>query len=156
MTAEGGSLIADIRLLRALFDGEEDEGMIYASGQGGLSGLWSGEEGDREASMAEPSFMRGRSRNVGSTSSSSSALSDDGDADWQELSDQDEDGQKYKQKSEQEYELELELEQQNRRLFKCLQLDLSSFGLEKAGLASQFAGLLTDVDINLLYSSTFR
>ena len=45
---------------------------------------------------------------------------------------------------------------QERKLFKCLQLDLSSFGLEKAGLAHQFAGLLLNEKINLLYSSTFR
>ena len=45
---------------------------------------------------------------------------------------------------------------QGRRLLKCLQLDLSSFGLEKAGLAHQFAGLLTSEEITLLYSSTFR
>lgn len=43
-----------------------------------------------------------------------------------------------------------------RRLFKGLQLDLSSFGLEKAGLAHQFASLITKERINLLYSSTFR
>lgn len=43
-----------------------------------------------------------------------------------------------------------------RRLFKCLQLDLSSFGLEKAGLAHQFATLITKEKINLLYSATFR
>lgn len=119
LTTEGASLLADIRLLRELFSGD-DEALVYAPGQGGLSGLWGGEDID-DADQDED-VPRGRGAP---------------EEDWEQVTNEDEDDQ-------------------GRRLFKCLQLDLSSFGLEKAGLAHQFAGILTGERINLLYSSTFR
>lgn len=117
LTVEGGSLIADIRLLRALFDSEEDAGMVYASGQGGLSGLWAGEDGVEE----------GKGRDDESRGGGGGGGADARDE-----------------------------ETASRKLYKCLQLDLTNFDLEKAGLVHQFAGLLTDQNIDLLYSSTFR
>lgn len=135
LTTEGASLLADIRLLRQLFSGD-DESLVYAPGQGGLSALWGGEEEELDTAderNASSSSQRGRS-------SRGSGPSFDDAEDCQEVPDTG---------AEEE-------DDSGRRLFKCLQLDLSSFGLEKAGLAHQFAGILTEEQINLLYSSTFR
>lgn len=77
---------------------------------------------------------------------------DDSD-EWDQVTDESEGVLEQHIEDEEEEE---EDDDSGRRLFKCLQLDLSSFGLEKAGLAHQFSGLLTGERINLLYSSTFR
>lgn len=133
LTVEGGSLIADIRLMRALFD-EQEESMVFASGQGGLVELWAGEDDNfDDDDMASPT--RERYTRVGDTPK-------DASDEWEKV--------------DQEEESQDDAETEGRSLYKCLQLDLSSFGLEKAGLAHQFAGLLTKEDINLLYSSTYR
>ena len=134
LTTEGGSLMADVRLLRTMFKGEE-ENVIYASGQGGLSGEWQGEMDEGALDAIDQASPRPRT-----ASHDGSYLGDDSH-EWQHV-------EAETNPEEQEYN--------ERQLFKCLQLDLSSFGLEKAGLAHQFAGILTQQDINLLYSSTYR
>lgn len=158
LTTEGGSLMTDIRLLRALFQ-QEDEHVIYAPG-GGLTDIWSGElaedetdsSSDVEVSNEIPS-MEGLSLGRGrlpqrSTSGRSMVESSNG---WEELA-----IRQGVEGDDEEPDYEKRLFASGRRLFKCLQLDLSSFGLEKAGLAHQFATLITKEQINLLYSATFR
>lgn len=161
MTEEGGSLITDIRILRALF-AEGDEHVVYAPG-GGLSEPWSGEQDDDDTSSNSedspsgyPSLDNlriGRGRPLSNNANDTSAAWDvfDDSADWENVQPSSSDDV-----DEDETEEEKTLFASGRRLFKCLQLDLSSFGLEKAGLAHQFATLITKEKINLLYSSTFR
>lgn len=133
-------MLADIRLLRELFNGD-DESLVYAPGQGGLSGLWGGEADDEDDTHVDDTPLgppRGRANQ------SNNLPSFDDAEEWTSIP------QNAQEATEEEED------DSGRRLFKCLQLDLSSFGLEKAGLAHQFAGILTEERINLLYSSTFR
>jgi hypothetical protein len=41
-------------------------------------------------------------------------------------------------------------------MFKCLQLDLRKFGLDKHGLVNRFSRVLEQNGINHMYSSTFK
>lgn len=136
-------MIADIRLLRALFKGE-DESVVYASGQGGLFQPWNGE-------LEETPFhqLHARKASEGPERGRKLFREDDDQLTFDDV----DDWEKVLLEAEDEDD---NTELQGRKLFKCLQLDLSSFGLEKAGLAHQFAGLLTSERINLLYSSTFK
>lgn len=161
VTEEGGSLITDIRLLRALF-AEGDESVVFAPG-GGLSEMWSGEQNDdddscdNEASRPEEypaldglNLGRGRTQTNGGDREDKWDVFDDS-TDWEEVKPI----HTSKGRDDEDEEQKM-LFASGRRLFKCLQLDLSSFGLEKAGLAHQFATLITKEKINLLYSATFR
>lgn len=161
LTEEGGSLITDIRLLRALF-AESDESVVFAPG-GGLTELWSGEQDEDDGSsiggeestdalsaIVDLNLERRRSK-ANSTAELGTWDVFDEAADWQTSADS-----SNVQAQEDEDEEGKLLFASGRRLFKCLQLDLSSFGLEKAGLAHQFATLITKEKINLLYSATFR
>jgi hypothetical protein len=150
--------MSDIRLLRELF-GDSDESVVYAPG-GGLSHVWSGEldEDDEESSESESvdeiaslkNMSLGRGRPLGRRNSERENWDVfDESEEWESVS-------ASKKGGEEETEDEKRLFASGRRLFKCLQLDLSSFGLEKAGLAHQFATLITKEQINLLYSATFR
>lgn len=158
LTEEGGSLITDIRLLRALF-ADADESVVYAPG-GGLRELWSGEQDDDEASSSDESspgeypaledlsLERERSEQSASGRKGSWDVFDES-TEWEKV-------KSSKGQDDDEDDEQKRLFASGRRLFKGLQLDLSSFGLEKAGLAHQFASLITKERINLLYSSTFR
>lgn len=162
LTEEGGSLITDIRLLRALF-AESDESVVFAPG-GGLTELWSGEQDEDDSSsigedagsdenipnISGINLGRGRSEGSATAQNGSPDIFDDS-AEWHITTSSSD-----LREEEEEDEEEKMLFASGRRLFKCLQLDLSSFGLEKAGLAHQFATLITKEKINLLYSATFR
>lgn len=162
LTEEGGSLITDIRLLRALF-GESDESVVFAPG-GGLAELWSGEQDEDDSSsisddIASDGIPSMDELNIRGEGLEGSAAARNGDT-WDVFDDR-ENWQSPAEslslrEEEEENEEEKMLFASGRRLFKCLQLDLSSFGLEKAGLAHQFATLITREKINLLYSATFR
>lgn len=41
-------------------------------------------------------------------------------------------------------------------MYKCLQLDLRKFGLDKHGLVNRFSRVLEENGINHMYSSTFK
>ncbi|KAK9893925.1 hypothetical protein P389DRAFT_174849 [Cystobasidium minutum MCA 4210] len=160
ITTEGGSLITDIRLLRALF-ADADESVVYAPG-GGLHEMWSGEQDEDELSSGEGSEV-GDYPNMETLSidRGQSDESKDGRTGSWDVFDESADWEKVKPTSgfsggDDEDEEQRRLFASGRRLFKALQLDLSSFGLEKAGLAHQFATLITKEKLNLLYSSTFR
>ncbi|KAK0499777.1 hypothetical protein EDD18DRAFT_1152526 [Armillaria luteobubalina] len=47
-------------------------------------------------------------------------------------------------------------EEDSERLFKCLQIDLRRFGLDKHGLVNRFSRVLEDAGINHMYSSTIK
>jgi len=121
-TQEGCSLTADIRLLRKLF--VNDEGSIFAAGEGGLDALWIGEEGDERilASTFEINSIeaarklqsRGRSRRRGSTMD---------EEDWNNLDDG-----RLGSSNASSATRSISADG-SRKLLKCLQLDLSSFGL---------------------------
>jgi hypothetical protein len=132
-------------VLRALFE-NEDESCVYATGQGGLAAKWSGEDDDFADGKYAESISRERSTSRGRSSSRSRQLggSHASQAKGKDYSDE--------ESSDEDADSNI----QSRKLLKCLQLDLSSFGLEKAGLVHQFAGLLTKERIDLLYSATFR
>lgn len=102
-TPEGTSLTADIRLLRGIFQEAEEE-MVYAVGEGGLRGVWQGEE-----EVVEEGWERGR-----------------------------------RERGEEERRERREREDRagegGRRLMKCLQLDLVSFGLGKCALLCRGEG----------------
>ena len=162
LTSEGASLIADIRLLRALFEGE-DESIVYATGQGGLAGVWGGEEEDSlEAGQDTNTHLSDDARPAppGSSDDEVGQLAFDDSEEWEAVPPHAAATRSARMQAhgaERVGEGEEEEDQyEGRHLFKCLQLDLSSFGLEKAGLAHQFSGLLTSERINLMYSSTFR
>lgn len=119
-TLEGCSLTADIRLLRKLFPNDQ-ENSVFAAGEGGLDSPWIGEEGDDiilSDSDGESPVMRNGNDEVdlpsrGRSRKRDSALSQVSQFDRMGLVDgytsNGVDG--------------------SRRLLKCLQLDLSSFGL---------------------------
>jgi len=158
-TLEGCSLTADIRLLRKLFP-NDDGNAIFTAGEGGLDSPWIGEEGDddnlpslgsgEEEENEVDLPRRGRRRNRDRSLSSGRVSLQAGE---QSLVNGDGDG--------------------SRRLLKCLQLDLSSFGLgkckhilpfsgsltvrstDKTGIVNMLTDILTSNGINLLYSSTF-
>ena len=139
-TAEGASLTADLYLLRKLFDEDASlgEGVILAVGEGGLGGTWIGEPGIASSSLENDTrplssehSRRGRSgRPVRPRTASAE--------DWQQVV------------AVEEHSSPIRQVDGARRLLKCLQLDLSSFGLDKYGIVHRFADLLTREDINLV------
>ncbi|KAK4051628.1 hypothetical protein OIV83_002768 [Microbotryomycetes sp. JL201] len=132
-TSDGSSLTADVRLLRAVFDEQEEEQMVYAIGQGGLRGLWQGENG------------------VADSDSSDVEETDDGGAQgWEQVERHELIGEKKLRKAEGK-----KAGDGGRSLLKCLQLDLVNFGLDKTGIVNQVAGILARSGINCVYQSTF-
>ncbi|SCV74712.1 BQ2448_7741 [Microbotryum intermedium] len=160
-TAEGVSLMADVRLLRKVFKEGEDEGICFTVGPGGLHSIWNGEDGvgsDDESPDDEHEFVsrRGRER-------TRSNEHDRGQMDApseEELHSGTESSESRSRTREQEAR---EAERRDRKfrakdggkLLKCLQLHLSSFGLETHGIVEHFAGLLVNGGLNCLYHSTF-
>ncbi|SGY83059.1 BQ5605_C009g05616 [Microbotryum silenes-dioicae] len=186
-TLEGVSLMADVRLLRKVFKEGEDEGICFIVGPGGLHSIWNGEDGvgsDDESSDDECGFSprRGRERtrsNEHDRVQMETALEE-------ELHSGTESSESRSRTREQEAR---EAERRDRKfqakdagkLLKCLQLDLSSFGLGKwykrkkyflnhlrwltlmlrcmktdtHGIVEHFAGLLVNGGLNCLYQSTF-
>ena len=159
LTSEGASLIADVRLLRALFEGE-DESIVYATGQGGLAGVWGGEEEDFLAPCHDDDANPSEDARLAPPAPSNDEvgqLAFDDSEEWEAVASHPATRAARAQLHDSQRVTEEEEDQdEGRQLFKCLQLDLSSFGLEKAGLAHQLSGLLTSERINLMYSSTFR
>lgn len=118
-TLEGCSLTADIRLLRKLFPNDQ-ENNVFAAGEGGLDSPWIGEQGDDDLLLSEDEMdqvetednlrSRGRSRKRDSALSQVS---------------------RFDQRSINGYPTTNGVDG-SRRLLKCLQLDLSSFGLGRS------------------------
>ncbi|KAJ8291657.1 Uracil-regulated protein 1 [Rhodotorula toruloides] len=155
-TAEGTSLIADVRLLRKVFceggEGEEEKG-VWVSGEGGLGGAWEGEEGvegweAEEEEEDEEAGMTTASEDESGSSVRSSVSEDEG---WEPVSP----GTSARDVTEDEEEQEGEGASE-RTLLKCLQLDLTRFGLDKPGLVEYYTSLLIEGGVrSLLYQSTF-
>ncbi|ORY76266.1 hypothetical protein BCR35DRAFT_353423 [Leucosporidium creatinivorum] len=176
-TADGTSLTADVRLLRALFGaegaagGQSEEELVYAVGSGGLRGVWAGEEGESEGeydvegadesgyseseiemdgvprSLSRSRGSRGRGGVRSSESESTSASEAE---DWEHLEREDSAREKRERR-----EKARQAGEGGRRLLKCLQVDLVAFGLDKHGIVEQIAGILGAVGINCLYQSTY-
>lgn len=143
------SLTADVRLLRALFTPAEEEDMVFSIGNGGLAGLWQGEEeedgddGEREREREDdvgpdeggsPRSGRGRARarsrpseglRLYGTAESESDQSGDDEDDWDKVDQSRERRREIKRKRE----MAKEAGEGGRRLLKCLQLDLTGFAL---------------------------
>lgn len=162
-TADGTSLTADVRLLRALFgeEGSQEEELVYAVGDGGLKGVWAGEEGEGEGEEALPPseeedgeeeelLMEGvgvplpapfRRTDSGSSAASRSRGRSRGppvpagDNLEEEVSEAEEWELLQKEDAEREQRDRREKARRagegGRRLLKCLQLDLVAFGLGK-------------------------
>lgn len=112
-TIEGASLTADLRLLRAVFKESEEAEMVYAVGNGGLRGIWEGEEG---VDMPE-SRSGSRERGIGD------ADADDED-EWQQVEKEDvERGRRERR------EMARRAGEGGRVLLKCICLDLWAYGL---------------------------
>lgn len=150
-TQEGTSFTCDIRLLRALFSEAEELEMVYAVGNGGIKGIWAGEddvtegcEGVEELSskkLKKRVSSRGRKsgRNDGQESGrerrkyNGEDISGDSELD-EEL--EREDMERERRERRQRRELSDAAADGGRTLLKCLQLDLVSFGLGKQLLPS--------------------
>ncbi|KEI42102.1 uncharacterized protein L969DRAFT_83969 [Mixia osmundae IAM 14324] len=129
-TLEGTSLTGDIRLLRLIFSPAEETNMVHTLGDGGLHGHWRGEEGEletnelpargrpriRKSSSGEP-FVGGQMEDAGS-----SVFSPDEDEEELDMSLPELPHTSSRRPSQRSLD-------GGRRLYKCLQLDLSSFGL---------------------------
>lgn len=100
-TPDGTSLTADVRLLRRVF-GESEGEMVYAVGEGGLRGIWEGEDEDEDEGEEEQDEEEG----------------EDG-----------EDGEEWREEERERRALAEKAGEGGRKLLKCLQLDLVSFGL---------------------------
>lgn len=124
--------------------------MVYAVGQGGLHGIWEGEEEDGRSEGSEgetdddeeedgeveggdvfggkpPKMRRGRS------GSGSKGESLGGGEEWEEVEREDEERERKERK-----EMAKMAGEGGRRLLKCLQLDLVSFGLGTSSSSSLF------------------
>ncbi|KAL8280455.1 hypothetical protein RQP46_007103 [Phenoliferia psychrophenolica] len=139
-TIEGTSLTADLRLLRAVFKPEEEADMV----NGGLRGIWEGEEGVGEGASER---SRSRERSGGESAEGEG----DGEEEWQEVEREDlERGRRERR------EMARQAGEGGRILLKCICLDLWAYGLDKTGIVEHLAGLLIEQDINLVYTSTFQ
>ncbi|BGP11559.1 hypothetical protein JCM10049v2_007468 [Rhodotorula toruloides] len=156
-TAEGTSLIADVRLLRKVFceggEGEEEKG-VWVSGEGGLGGAWEGEEGVEgwEENEEEDEEEEEGGMTASEDDSGSSVRSDVSEEEgWEPVSP----GTSARDVTEDEEDQEGEGASE-RTLLKCLQLDLTRFGLDKPGLVEYYTSLLIEGGVrSLLYQSTF-
>ena len=110
-----------MRLLRALFEPDEESEMVYAVGDGGLRGIWEGEEGVvGEDSEAERSRSRERSASCGVGED----LDEEGAEEWQQVEREDlERGRKERR------EMARRAGEGGRILLKCISLDLWAYGL---------------------------
>ncbi|KAK4056449.1 hypothetical protein OIO90_002592 [Microbotryomycetes sp. JL221] len=142
-TCDGSSLTADVRLLRSVFqDQQQEDEMVYAIGQGGLRGVWQGEDGivDQNESQQDvqdhQSYEKVNDENV--------------TEEWEQIERLEVEKERLIRK-----QLSYEAGQGGRRLLKCLQLDLSKFGLDKHGIVDSVAGILANEGINVVYQSTF-
>ena len=124
-TEDGSSLTADIRLLRRLFPGKDDENMVYTIGDGGLTGSWTGEEEDdimlEEVEVDVESFddpPDERGRPIHPTARAYHQANDGFSDSWTKLTPLASSDASPRSVLGEE-----------RTLLKCLQLDLSSFGL---------------------------
>ncbi|GAA5913894.1 hypothetical protein JCM6882_004389 [Rhodosporidiobolus microsporus] len=200
-TADSASLTADVRLLRALFSpssgngsnpdsgsglgageghGEGEggllEGMVFAVGEGGVRGVWEGEEGvgsgfgspgeEESASETEEEEEGGGESDGGFSFRESESSSSGGESDTGEGGAGAARGWGGDQRRAPHGSIE-EGEQgddppppppppNERTLLKCLQLDLVRFGLDKPGLVEHYASLLISSGItSLMYQSTF-
>lgn len=177
-TADGTSLTADVRLLRALFSadgtavGQSEEELVYAVGSGGLRGVWAGEEGesDGEYDGAEDDYSeteiemddvprsvsRSRSsRGRGAVPSSESESTSASEAEeWQHLEREDSARERRERR-----EKARQAGEGGRRLLKCLQVDLVAFGLGELSrrfISRRVASVLklTSVSLPALQTST--
>ncbi|GAA6055005.1 hypothetical protein RTBOTA2_006426 [Rhodotorula toruloides] len=152
-TAEGTSLIADVRLLRRVFcdagEGGEEEKGVWVSGEGGLGGLWEGEEGVE--GWEEEEDEEGTTTSEEESGSLVSVRSSAEEEGWEPVSP----GVSAREAAAEEEEQEGEGASE-RTLLKCLQLDLTRFGLDKPGLVEYYTSLLIEGGVrSLLYQSTF-
>ncbi|KAM0751602.1 hypothetical protein T439DRAFT_355510 [Meredithblackwellia eburnea MCA 4105] len=146
-TIEGTSLTADVRLLRAIFKEDEEAEMIYAVGEGGLRGIWEGEEGvPAVLGEEEEAEVEGDAPSLKRRGSDQS--------DWQQVEREEED--LAEREARERRELAKVAGEGGRVLLKCICLDLWAFGLDKTGIVEHFAGLLIEQGINLVYTSTFQ
>lgn len=142
-TQEGTSFTCDIRLLRALFSEAEELEMVYAVGNGGLKGIWAGEDDVDEGENGEVQIrskklkkrVSSRGRKGGRNSQQEKGGNYDdgevsGDSEWEEEAER-EDMERERRERRQRRELSDAAADGGRTLLKCLQLDLVSFGLGK-------------------------
>ncbi|GAA6005737.1 uncharacterized protein JCM10292_004616 [Rhodotorula paludigena] len=178
-TSDGTSLTADVRLLRASFascaTGVAVEEVVFASGEAGLGGRWEGEDGlegwEEEVARSEleerwEERWRRRREEQDEAEPSSSDTEDEApsaredELEWEAVSpsiessdlptsDDDQDGEGGRARERDE-------DADERTLLKCLQLDLTRFGLDKPGLVEHYAQLLISGGVrSLLYQSTY-
>ncbi|GJN94503.1 hypothetical protein Rhopal_007585-T1 [Rhodotorula paludigena] len=178
-TSDGTSLTADVRLLRASFascaTGVAVEEVVFASGEAGLGGRWEGEDGlegwEEEVARSKleerwEERWRRRRKEPDEAEPSSSDTEDEApsakedELEWEAVSpsielsdlptsddDQDGEGERARERDE---------DADERTLLKCLQLDLTRFGLDKPGLVEHYAQLLISGGVrSLLYQSTY-
>ncbi|KAK4700959.1 hypothetical protein P7C70_g5281, partial [Phenoliferia sp. Uapishka_3] len=150
-TIEGTSLTADLRLLRAVFKESEEAEMVYATGNGGLRGIWAGEEGVEGDDSDRSRSRERREKQEEESSGSDSGGEGDESEDWESL-----DREELERERREKLELAKRAGEGGRVLLKCICLDLYAYGLDKTGIVEHLAGLLIEQDINLNYTSTFQ
>ncbi|KAI5481355.1 hypothetical protein MNV49_004977 [Pseudohyphozyma bogoriensis] len=170
-TPDGTSLTADVRLLRAIFKESEEAEMVYAVGNGGLRGIWQGEDDEEEEDENVESLRRKmeklarRERGRSARRSEGGQSDDDVLADDSESDDDDDDESEAVEEEWQKVEREdarrerreraKEAEEGGRVLLKAIEIPLTETSIDQSGVVGYFADLLLKNDVNCLYSSTY-